>query len=86
MIEDGDLLKEEVIIGSKENDWPFTIVQRRNKLTAIKEVYRKFRSCLKGEARDNWLKLVEEQPMLDEYNYAANNTFGVQNFKTKQKN
>ena len=63
LVEDGDLLKEEAI-GSEESDRPFTIANRRAKLIAIKEVYRKFRSCLKGEARDNWLKLVEDQPIV----------------------
>ena len=49
LVEDGDLLKEEEI-GFEENDRPFTAVRNRNKLVVIKEVYRKFRSCLKGEA------------------------------------
>ena len=47
LVEDGDLLEEEAI-GSKKSDRPFTIANRRAKLIAIKEVYRKFRSCLKG--------------------------------------
>ena len=51
MIKDGDLFKGDEI-GTEEDDRPFVATNRRNKLIAIKEVYRKFRSCLKGEARD----------------------------------
>ena len=83
MIEDGDLLKEDEI-GKEETDRPFTGVRNRSKLTAIKEVYRKFRSCLKGDERDTWLKLVEDQPILVVDNYAIDNTFGVENFKNNQ--
>ena len=45
LIEDGDLLKEDEI-GSEKYDMPFTAARNRNKLVAIKEVSRKFRSCL----------------------------------------
>ena len=76
MVKDGDLLNEEAI-GSEKNGWRFTNAQNRNKLIAIKEVYRKFRSCLKGEARDNRLKLVKGQPELNAPNYAVDNTFSV---------
>ena len=85
MIEDGDLFKEDEI-GTEEDDRPFTANNRRLKLVSIKEVYRKFRSCLKGEARESWLKLIEEQPILANDNYAIDNTFGVENFKNNQKN
>ena len=84
LIEVGDLLKEDEI-GSKEHDSPFSAVKNRQKLIAIKEVYRKFRSCLKGEARDTWLKLVEDQPILATDNYVIDNTYGVSNFETNQK-
>ena len=52
---------------------------------AIKEVYRKFRLCLKGEAREVWLKLTEEKPILAVDNYAVDNKFGVGNFYNNQK-
>ena len=84
LIEDGDLLEEEEI-GSEELDRPFTVANNRRKLVAIKEVYRKFRSCLKGEAREVWLKLVEDQPILAIDNYVIDNTFGVENFYDNQK-
>ena len=47
LIEDGDLLKEDEI-GLEESDRPFTAARNRNKSVAIKEVYKRFRSCLKG--------------------------------------
>ena len=47
LIEDGDLLKEDEI-GLEESDRPFTAARNRNKPVAIKEVYKRFRSCLKG--------------------------------------
>ena len=72
-------------IGLEESERPFSAARNRDKLRAIKEVYRKFRSCLKGEARDTWLKLVEDQPILAADNYAVDNTFGVANFKINQK-
>ena len=84
LIEDGDLFKEDSI-GTEENDRPFTGAKNRTKLISIKEVYRKFRSCLKGEARDTWLKLVEDQPILATDNYAVDNTYGVKNFIENQK-
>ena len=62
LTEDEDLLKEDEI-GSEKSDRPFTSTRNRNKLVAIKEVYRKFRSCLKGEAMDAWLRIVEDQPI-----------------------
>ena len=73
LIEDGDLLKEDEI-GSEKFDRPFTVTKDRNMLDIIKEFYRKFRSCLKGEARDTWFTLVDNQPILVTYNYAINNT------------
>ena len=84
LIEDRDLLKEEDI-GSEEHDRPFSNLKNRHKLVAIKEVYRKFRFCLKGKARDTWLKIVEYQPILATDNYAIDNTYGVENFETNQK-
>eukprot|EP00592_Proboscia_alata_P011070 CAMPEP_0194365586 /NCGR_PEP_ID=MMETSP0174-20130528/13671_1 /TAXON_ID=216777 /ORGANISM="Proboscia alata, Strain PI-D3" /LENGTH=58 /DNA_ID=CAMNT_0039140387 /DNA_START=65 /DNA_END=238 /DNA_ORIENTATION=+ len=49
IIEDGDLLKEETL-GTEVTmaTWE-TPTRKRNKLLAIKEVNRKFRSCLKGQ-------------------------------------
>ena len=84
LIEDSDLFREEDI-GTEENDQSFTAIRNRNKLTAIKEVYIKFRSCLKGEARGTWLKLVEDQPALAANKYAVDNDFVVENFKDNQK-
>ena len=63
LIEDGDLLKQDKI-GSEVYDMLFSAAKNRQKLVTIKEVYRKFRSCLKGEARDTWIKIVEDQPKL----------------------
>ena len=54
LIEDGALLKQDEIGSEAEKN--------RQKLVTIKEVYRKFRSCLKGESRDTWIKIVEDQP------------------------
>ena len=51
MIEDGDLFKEENI-GEEENRNSFTSLKKKNKLEAIKETFRKFRTCLKGDPRD----------------------------------
>ena len=48
-------------------------------------MYRKFRSCLKGEARDTWLTLVEAQPILSGDNYETDNTYRVENFRNNQK-
>ena len=62
LTEDEDLLKEDEI-GSEKSDIPFTSTRNRNKLVAIKEVYRKLRSYLKGEAMDAWLIIVEDQPI-----------------------
>ena len=84
LIEDGDLFKEDNI-GTEENDRPFNAARNKTKFTSIKEVSRNFRSCLKGEARDTWLKLVEDQPVLAADNYAVDNTYGIKNFKDNQK-
>ena len=43
-------------------------------------MYRKFRSYLKGEARDTWLKLIKDQPILAINKYTTDNIFGVENF------
>ena len=51
MIEDGDLMKDEEI-GLEDVRNGFTSLRKRNKLKAIKETFRKFRSCLKGDPRD----------------------------------
>ena len=84
LIEDKDLLKQDEI-RSEEYDRPFSTAKKRKKLVVIKEVYRKVRSCQKGEARDTWLKIVEDQPILAIDNYAIDNTYGVLNFETNQK-
>ena len=84
LIEDGYLLKQDEI-GSENHDRPFSAAKKRKKLVAKKEVYRKVGSCLKGEARDTWLKMVEDQPILAIDNYVIDNTYGVLNFETNQK-
>ena len=85
LIEDGDLLKEETI-GEEESRaiWK-TATKTKNKLIAIKEVYRKFRSCLKGQPRDTWLGLIEQQTVLAVDNYDLANTHSVENFYLNQK-
>ena len=51
MIEDGELFKEENV-GEEENRNNFTSLKKKHKLKAIKETFRKFRPCLKGDPRD----------------------------------
>ena len=51
LIEYGDLLKEDDI-HEVVYIYTFNGVKRRHKLVVIKETYRKFHSCLKGEARE----------------------------------
>ena len=84
LVKDGDLLKDEET-GSKENDRYFTAARNRNKLVVIKEVYQKFKSCLKEEAQEAWLKLVKDQPILAIDNYAIDNIYGVEFFITIKK-
>ena len=84
LIEDGDLFKEDEI-GSEESDRSFTSARDRDKLVAIKEVYRKFRFYLKGEVRDTWLRIVEDQPILAMDSYAIDNTDIVLIFERNQK-
>ena len=55
LIEDGDILKEETIGEEVSRAIWKTATKTKNKLIAIKEVYRKFRSCLKEKPRDTWL-------------------------------
>ena len=74
MIEDGDLMKDEEI-GLEDDRNGFTSLKKRNKLKAIKETFRKFRSCLKGDPRDKWIL-----PVISPDNYEVDNTFGVQAF------
>ena len=83
MIEDGDLMKDEEI-GLEDHRNGFTSLRRKNKLKAIKETFRKFRSCLKGEPRDKWIILTEDLPVISEDNYEVDNTFGVQAFYSQQ--
>ena len=84
MIEDGDLSKNDDI-GEEATRNTFTALNKKKKLKAIKETYRKFRACLKGETRENWLKLVKDQPILAANNYEVDNTYGVEFFlKIKQ--
>ena len=83
LIKDGNLFKENEI-GNKATG-SFTATNKTKKLKAVKEVYRKFRSCLKGKARDTWLTLVEAQPILSGDNYETDNTYGVENFWNNQK-
>ena len=45
----------------------------------------KSRSCLKGETRDTWLKIVKNQLILATDNYVIDNTYGVENFETNRK-
>ena len=54
MIEDGDLFKEDDI-GEEEFRNSFAALKRRHKLKKIKETFRKFRVCLKGDPRDKWI-------------------------------
>ena len=81
LIENRYLLKEDEI-GSEESDRSITSARSRNKLVAIKEVYRKFRSCLKRETRGDWLRIVEDEPIFEIYNYTIDNMYGVLNFET----
>ena len=85
LIEDGDLMKEEIIGTEDTRDTWETPTKMRNKLTAIKEVNRKFRSCLKGQPRDTWLELIEAQTFSGENNYEVDNTYSVENFYRNQK-
>ena len=71
LIKDVNLFKGETI-GSEEHNRPFMIVRSRYKLVVIKEIYRKFRSCLKREVQE--VKLVKDQQVLTIDNYTGNNT------------
>lgn len=71
MVEDGNLSKDDEI-GRESTQGTFTDQKLKNKLKAIKEMYRKFRACLKGE--ENWLKLVEGQPVVADINCEVDNT------------
>ena len=79
MIKDGNLYKEEDIKEEVTRE-TFIAAQRRNKLKAIKETFRKFRACLKGEAREPWINLMEDQPVLDTDNCAVDNTHRLEIF------
>mmetsp|Transcript_34952 Transcript_34952/g.40438 ORF Transcript_34952/g.40438 Transcript_34952/m.40438 type:complete len:306 (+) Transcript_34952:850-1767(+) len=85
LINDGDLMKEETI-GTEVTmaTWE-TPTKKWNKSTAIKEVNRKFRSCLKGQPRDTWLEWVEAQVYAGANNYEVGNTYSVANFYRNQK-
>ena len=83
LIEDGDLFKEDEI--GKEINRPFMAETTRNKLRGIKEVYRKFRLCLKGEAGDTWLNLVEDQKILVVDEYTVDNHICSSKFRNKSK-
>jgi len=83
MIEDGDLLKNEES-GLEEHRNGFTNLKRKNKLKAIKETFRNFRSCLKGDPRDKWITLTDDLPVITQNNYEVDNTFGVEAFYLQQ--
>ena len=83
MIEDRDIFKDEDI-GEDEDRYTFAALKKRNKLKVIKETSRKFRACLKGEARDKWLKLIEDQPILTSDNYEVDKTYEVKIFFENQ--
>ena len=83
MIEDEYLLKDEEI-GLEEHRNGFTNLKRKNKLKAIKETFRNFRSCLKGDPRDKWITLTDDLPVITQDNYEVDNTFGVQAFYLQQ--
>ena len=51
MIMNSDLFKEDDI-GEEIDRASFTALKKRQKLKAIKETFRNFRTCLKGEPRD----------------------------------
>ena len=82
MIEDGDLFKNDDI-GTEVVRNTFTTLKKKNKLKAIKETFRKYRACLKDEARDKWLKLYDDQLLLATDNYEVDNTYEVEFFKNQ---
>ena len=79
MIEDGELFKEEDI-GEEYHRDRFTVLKRKHKLKAIKDTFRKFRVCLKGDPRDKWIALTYNLPVLTQDNYEVDNTFGDARF------
>ena len=83
MIEDGDLFKDKYI-GEEEDRYTCSTLKKRHKLKAIKETFRKFRACLKGDPRDKWIKLIEDQLVLTLDNYEVDNTYGVKIFFKNQ--
>ena len=79
MIEDGDPFKDKDI-GEEEDRNTFSALKKRHKLKAIKETFRKFRICLKGDPRDKQIKLTEDLLVLALDNYEVDNTYGVRAF------
>ena len=71
----------------EENSDAMTAAQRNTKLTCIKEVYRLYRSCLKGKAREKWTQVLADAPEFEPAaeNYAPDNVYSVEGFKARQK-
>ena len=85
LVEDGDLFKEDEIGAETARATWGSVDNQRDKLQAIKEVYRKFKACLKGQARDKWVDIENGQGVLTPHNYAAGNRYSVRNFFRNQK-
>ena len=74
-VEDGDYFKEEDI-EEEELRSGFTASKKRKKLKAIKETFRKFRVCLKGDPRDKWMALTDNLPVITQENYEVDTYLG----------
>ena len=90
MIEDGDLFFENTGTLTRNEDQIATMsdAQKRWKLTKIKEVYRLYRSCFLGKARDKWILATEKAPEFTvdpADNYEADNKLSVSGFFEQQK-
>ena len=88
MVDDGDLFFENTGLPTRceANTANMTAAQKAYKLNKIKEVYRTFRSCLLGKAREKWLKVLENAPEFDPVNnYEPDNVLSVEGFEDYQK-
>ena len=85
MIEEGNLFQENTGVAQQEevNLNAMNGVERVWKLTRIKELYRYFRSCLLGRARDKWARVLEESDNID--NHEADNVYGAWALYDQQK-
>ena len=74
LIEDNDLLAEDKI-GKESHRDDFIAIKRQKKIVEIREIYRRFRSCLKIEAKETRLKLRDGQEILQPNKYEVNNIY-----------